>query len=373
MFIYADESGNSGRNIFDDQEYYHQGAILAVTDMEPAVEAVIRPILEAKGITRLHAHELPRREVAEIVTKLMDALDAETPWQFHLTTIHKPYLATTKFVDTVFDSGENVAVPPLWYNVEVFRHVLCCVIDNMLTPRNRERFWWAYLSNNIDGFKAAIRNAETYLDRATKDRRTRQIIRDAFRFALRHPDQFRLTTSKPRRAYQLDTPNMVAFSSLLQAIHHFVEEHGSVPVAFYHDSQQEFGTSMREMHDMFGPIRLKDHPRGGPPDFEFADYNLPQFSLPSSKDNVALQATDILLWVAGREKEDNLHEAKKRLADRLAPVYISRIASEIIVQGWMQRIYSADLTPTQLKAAKTETEKLERLRLERVAEFADMR
>jgi hypothetical protein len=40
---------------------------------------------------------------------------------------------------------------------------------------------------------------------------------------------------------------MVAFSTLLQAVHVFVDDHGSPPVAFYHDRQQEFGRSMQEV------------------------------------------------------------------------------------------------------------------------------
>jgi hypothetical protein len=77
---------------------------------------------------------------ARIATEVMDALDASGPWRFPLIVIDKPYIATTKFVDLVFDSGENAAVPPHWYNLELFRHAICIAIDDMLTDLNRRRF-----------------------------------------------------------------------------------------------------------------------------------------------------------------------------------------------------------------------------------------
>ena len=76
--------------------------------------------------------------VGKVAEALIDALDRATKWTFSLTAIHKPYLATTKFVDTVFDNGENLAVRPQWYIHENLRHAICCTVDDMLTPLQSE-------------------------------------------------------------------------------------------------------------------------------------------------------------------------------------------------------------------------------------------
>ena len=114
-----------------------------------------------------------------------------------------------KFVDTVFDNGENLAVRPRGIH-EYFRHTICCTIDDMLTSLNQRLYWSAFLSGNRDDLKRSFRNALTYLDRHVKDRRLYEVIRDALQFAIRHPDQFTLPhgwKSVPDR-----TPNMVAFT-----------------------------------------------------------------------------------------------------------------------------------------------------------------
>ena len=370
MFIYADETGNSGRNIFDKQEVYCLGAIFSVTDIEAAIGSIIRPFLGRHGLDRAHAHKLEESLVAELGMAIIDTLNGAGEWSLHLTNIHKPYLATTKFVDTIFDSGENVAVPWHWYNLQLFRHVLCCAIDELLTPLNRQRFWEAYLADDMALIQVCIRNAGTYLTRRIGDSRLRQVIREAFDFALRHPEQFTLSASKGRRGYQGHTPNMVAFSSLLGQIHKFAAATDSKPIAFYHDRQQEFGRSMQELHELFGPIEHIEDRRGGWPEIRRVGYELAKFSMPSSKDMAALQAVDVLLWLIQRERR--LTTAKTTL-DMLRPkasdFYISRWMSELIVRSRLKQVYSEDLSDEQLANAKVMLSGWDSARLKRVAEI----
>jgi hypothetical protein len=252
----------------------------------------------------------------------------------------------------------------------MFRHVLCCAVDDMLTPRNRERFWWTFLADDVAGLQSCIRNAETYLDRITDDRRLRQVVRDAFRLALRHPAELTLSASKGRRAYQGHAPNMVAFSTLLQAVHDFVDNYERPPVAFYHDRQQQFGRSMQEMHDLFGPIRREDGDTGIPK-VARTDYDLAQFSMPSSKEMAALQATDLLLWVVQREngEGESFLKARNRLEENLNDFFISRWMSELIVRSWLTRIYGREINEAQLAKAQKMISESERARLSRVAEL----
>jgi hypothetical protein len=177
MHIYADETGHSGKNIFEPPAMYRQGAILSVDNIEQIVAPTLTKYQAELGVSEIHANQLQDpTKVAEIALRLMDALDKATTWEFSVTIIEKPYLATTKFVDSVFDSGENIGARWLWYNSTYFRHVICCLIDEMLTPRNRKRFWEAYLADNYEELKASIRNAQTYLDRYAKDRRLINVV-----------------------------------------------------------------------------------------------------------------------------------------------------------------------------------------------------
>jgi hypothetical protein len=231
MFVFADETGNSGKNVFDKNEWYRLGAILSVSDVEPGARSAIEPLVKVKGIARAHAHEIAGFEVADLANAIMDELDQAGSWSFFTFSIHKPYVVTTKFVDTIFDSGENLAAPPTWYNIELFRHAICLAVDDCMTPLNRSRFWEAFLKDDVTGIQACVRNLLVYVIRKVGDPRLREIMRDALQFALKHPEQFTLLAANRRDSYQGHTPNMVAFTSLFNAIHEFAEEHPSPPIA----------------------------------------------------------------------------------------------------------------------------------------------
>ena len=284
---------------------------------------------------------------------------------FSATAIHKPYLATTKFVDTVFDNGENLAVRPQWYMHEYFRHTICCTIDDMLTLLNRKRYWSAFLSGNRDDLKKSFINALTYLDRFAKDRRLHEVIRDALQFAIRHLDQF--TLPRGRRSYRGHTPNMVAFTTIMNAAHDFAKEYGVTPRAFYHDEQAEFRASMKEVYGTFSKIRWRETDWMAMP--EDAGHDLGTFDMPSSKTFLPLQAVDTLLWILAREANTGVEDAKERLKERTNPNFISRGTSELICAGWNERLARMPMTERQLADAHTQVEQIERKMLDRVRDF----
>lgn len=363
MFIYADESGNTGRQIFQEPELYRMGSIFSVNDIEDHMRKIIEPLNEAAGRERLHAHQLTPAEAAEVARAVLEGLDAAGEWTFLYGEIEKTFMATTKFVDLVFDSGENLAVPPLWYNHQGFRHLLCLTSDDALRDRYRREFWDAFLKDDIAGIVRVIDRTDDFVRTRVSDKRINQICRDAFAYVRRHPDDFTLAAATGRRAYQGHTPNLVAFSFIFDAVHRFVDRTGSKPVAFIHDRQQEFGTSMKEWASLFGG--LKRETVQGLPKIEMADYGLPQLMLPSSKDMFALQAVDLLLWTLGRT-EAVLGPAQAHLVERIETYGISRMTSRGIVAEFAAEI-SGPLAASAEDRGRETLAVWERDRLDRIA------
>ena len=346
MFIYGDESGNTGKEIFHKPEWYHQGGLLCLHDIDPIVGPVLQHHCDKLDVDRIHANELFPGKVAEIASDILDALDASTTWEFHHTKIHKSYMATTKFVDAIFDSGENDGARWLWYNHEFFRHTLCCLMDDVLTSRNKMRFWPAYLESNHLEVKACIRNARSYLDRYTSDRRLQTVVRDAFDYALTHMED--LSFGHSGKSYRrLEAPNIAAFSSLISSVHNFAEKHGVVPVAFVHDQSSEFNKIMRKTHEMFSKVQTK--PSTMMAKLVKVDWGLGNFSVPSSKDVPPLQAVDVLLWVFQREPQREITNVQERLGKNTDPYWISRPTSELIRYSWIKRLYGPDFPMEKLK------------------------
>lgn len=371
MFIYADESGNTGRAIFHEPCDYHLGAILSTFDANEVVREVIAGAVSQHGADRLHANTLTVAANVEITNQLLDRLNAAGAWSFSVSIVEKPYMATTKFVDMVFDTGENGGVPWIWYNNELFRHQLCLSIDDILTDLNRRRFWDAFLLGDMPKLQECVRNALTYVGRRVQDSRLSRVIRDGFDFFLRNPDSFTVGPTGGRRDYQGHTPNMVAFSILLRAINSFAEEFASPPLAFVHDRQDEFRTTMREWHDLFGPMAYEDDERGGWPQVRRVAHALPGLEILSSADSPSLQAVDNLLWVARRRtSEPALEAARQRLFDQTNNNFISRWMSELIVFSRKQQIANTHLTGADLERGRSLMQEMEEARQHRLRGIA---
>lgn len=58
-FIYADESGHSGKEIFSESSpFYYQGAVISVGEIETKVTPIIQRYCTDNGLERLHGYDL---------------------------------------------------------------------------------------------------------------------------------------------------------------------------------------------------------------------------------------------------------------------------------------------------------------------------
>jgi len=368
MFVYADESGHSGRYIFNEPRYYFQGAILSVIDPESLLHPIAEKYRNELGVDRIHASEIKPHIVERIGAAFLSLLK-DIKWTFHLTVIEKPYLSVTKFVDTVFDSFENKGARWLWYNHEFFRHVLCCLFDQVLSDQMKKDFWDAYLKDDRQSIMSVIKIALKKLSELPIDARLYQVSKDALDFALKYPDEITLMASMTKKSYKGHTPNMVAFSSMIQAVHKFCKDHGVVPQAFIHDPQSEFGSTMQEYHTLLARLRLKHSKSGMLLDAESPDYDLGKFSLTPSEQLTSLQAVDIFLWLSQRGEKVKSEGLKQALRDRTEPFCISRKSSEMQVYAWLFRLSTTELSPKQIESGKEIIKKMEKTHFKKLKEF----
>jgi hypothetical protein len=330
VFIYADESGNTGRNLFDLQSIYWQGAIISVEDLGTVLEPVIDALRRRLSVDRLHAAEMRSVDSVRAITALMDALDASSTWAFHVTEIEKSWVATTKFVDTVFDSGLNKGARWHWYNVEAFRHLLCLILDSLFTDALLQDFWRAFLADDADAVGRVIRQLWDELKSRSPDPRLSEVIGDAFRFALDNPDEITLAGSGRKTAYKPHTPNMIAFTSLIAAVHEFATEHRCEPQAFIHDTQSEFNSVMREYHKMLNKFLLARDPQSDLPTVVDMKTGLGEFRAMNSAAVPGLQAVDMLLYGYSKLHEPKYQSIRERIEEKVDAYYISRSTSVML-------------------------------------------
>ncbi|WP_301179558.1 DUF3800 domain-containing protein [Thalassolituus sp. UBA3500] len=351
-YVYADESGNSGKGIFSEQSpIYYQGAILSVGEIDNAVAPIIERYCDQNNLERLHGYELGEAVVNSICIDLIKALEG-VDWQFHYTAIEKRYISPTKFVDTVFDCYDNPAVHPLWYTTELFRHTLCILIDDMMEGGVDVAFWQYYLADDVDGL---IEICGILLERAPHifDKRACEVVTDGLEYAIQNPDIFTLIAAKGKSAYKKQTPNIVAFSSLLTATHRFCNKFGTSVSELIHDQSDEFKGTMREYHRMFFGVDYEEDEFGGIPQFKEVEYELGTFKLESSKNSYGLQVADLFLWLVQRDVNDeDLKQTKALILENCDDYFISRNMSLAIVKARHHQVMQQDITPEQMQAGK---------------------
>ncbi|WP_427195126.1 DUF3800 domain-containing protein [Morganella morganii] len=352
VFVYADESGHSGKNIFDERApVYYQGAIISLGDINDALDDVISRYCKELNVPRLHSNEHKEEIVAKICDNLLCCLK-KIPWQFSLCTIFKPYISPTKFVDLFFDSFDNPAIPWLWYNSDLFRHTMCLVINQLMSEDEHIQFWEAFLHDNMPEM---LQVAEKLLSRihCIQDQRIKEVIGDGLQYAVKHPDEFTLICTNGKSAYKAQTPNMIAFSSLMSATHNFCKVHSDSVERLIHDRSDEFRGTMREYHRVFNRINQVENDYGGPVLFEEAEFNLGQFYLEKSENHSALQAVDVFLWMTQRELTTDFgYSVLQRLKEYICDFEISPRMSKFIVDMRSHQMRSVPLSPKDEREAK---------------------
>jgi hypothetical protein len=332
MFAYIDETGHSGRNIFDKNENFQLGALLALEDIAEPVGFALNPFLESKGVERLHANEWPEHELINLAHSVLDTIEGCGPWCLNLFTIHKPYVAPTKFVDMIFDPGENDATPDHWYWDEMHRHVLCLVTDAAMNRKLAESFWEAFLNDDAEGIINSATELEAVVRASSEPGAIKKVFKSSINWAKKNSKEFTLIVTEKRKGYQGHSPNIIAFSQAFQAIHRFCKTHDCQPEVLVHDQQQEFQSELRRYYKDFGQMVIEDREDGRFPLADIAPYPKGQFTLMPSTQNLGLQAVDLLLWISQREATTvDMKALKKRVEEHVEGHYISRGMSQAIV------------------------------------------
>ncbi|SFL49104.1 hypothetical protein SAMN04488004_12247 [Loktanella salsilacus] len=332
MFAYIDETGHSGRNIFDVNENFQLGTLLSKINIATSVGEVLDPFLKEKGVERLHANEWPEYELVDLSHSVLDSIGECGPWVLNIFSVHKPYIAPTKFVDMIFDPGENNATPGHWYWDEMHRHVLCLVSDSAMNRELAKKFWEAFLNDDAKGIVTIATEIAKTVRKSSEPAAIKKVFRNSIKWAKENQDEFTLLVTEKRKGYQGHSPNVIAFTQAFQAIHHFCKIHGCQPETLVHDQQQEFQSELKRYYEEFGQMVILERGDGKFPSAEMAPYPKGKFTLMPSTHNRGLQAVDLLLWISQREvATDHMKVLKERIEEHAERYYISRAMSQAIV------------------------------------------
>ncbi len=385
MHCYVDESGNTGGNLFDkSQPEFMTAALITVDDFDSTYGDEIRRISQNIGESSIHANLLGPKKIELIARNLLGLLD-KSQSRFFISSVNKSYLVTSKLVDTLFDSYENMAVPWHVYNFRPLRLLMVFKIGAILTEQIAKQFLKAILESNkqvaFQTFSQALSTLKQNVP-MLPDARSRQLINEAIDWAQNNPENIYLhANSKAIRKGHL--PNMVAFPSLLRGIDEISSYFNRPVTEIVHDRQFEFQDILVEWHDILSKAAPDVITLPGEEPFSLQCVANSTFRISSSNDSVGIQVIDVVLWIYKRFIEQRvlgtgckelLHYVfrngyKHALSFESVNQYLSKIFNRLDSTP----ITNDDIEHAKKTLAQSETQRQENLRQYALKKFQSRR
>lgn len=316
MYFYIDESGNTGNNLFDNnQPVLSYGVLSSKTNLDLLGKRFHRKMLNELRVDAIHANVLGVDKLTKISHLLFD-LQKKMRLDFDYFFINKVDYALTMFFESVFDAGLNPAVKWDAYWTPM-RFLLMIKLSSILDEEILKESWSLCIDKNIEKRSKEI---TTLLEELIKrlavsglDSRSKEIIRDAFQYGADNP--LKLDFGTPDQ--KMISPNAVCFQFVISAMARRILKSGRKDAfQILVDRQSEFNDAQRQTHSHASLISegLSNASDNERKQFLFHPYfeNLSDeeilrkgtpkkaITISNSEDSVGLQITDTYLWIMNR-------------------------------------------------------------------------
>ena len=317
MFLHIDESGNSGNNLFDqNQPLLSYGVLSSRWDVDVHAEDKRQAIVEKTGEAGLHANRLGESGLANIANLLVD-LHQRFEFSFDYYFIHKPSFAVVTFFNAVFDAGINPAMKWDWYWTPL-RFPLIGVLDNLLDQDLLRESWRlclvprARLDREKDSIRTLLTTVRERVDRSEAPERLREMLLDALAYGVKNPGDMDFGIYSQTAL----SPNTIGFQFVLSALAYRQKIHRQAALGITVDRQTQFNGAQVKTYEIQSKlaaalrgngvdrVRYLTHPflAGVREDTETLIDHFPEekLSIQESSRSFGLQITDAYLWLLNR-------------------------------------------------------------------------
>jgi hypothetical protein len=358
MFAFVDETGNTGHNIFDPaQPQFVTAALVTRANFDALYAGTIAELATSVGVKALHANVMGLEKLEAIAPKLQHLLK-KADARFVLSVVEKRYLAVTKIIDYIFDSGENLAVRWQSYNIRPLRLLLVFKVAHLVDVPLAQEFWGALMepkkADTYNRFREACR---TLLGRVghLPDAGSREVVSEAVQWAIDNTDQLTLHADNKEARYG-HLPNMVGFRSLIDGIEAQSRKWGKGVKVIVHDEQTQFERNLKNWHEMYSNASDETIYWPGEEPHSLRAVGGSKLVMSRHHDSPGIQVVDTILWLNKRRVDekpfgeataDLLHSALKKtwhyelsfkhvgaqLKEQLDRVNIAPLSQEQIERG----------------------------------------
>lgn len=371
LFYFVDESGNTGLNLFDEnQPKLYYGVLGCPANLDVIAEPLLKSLRQTLGVRRLHANELGVARLTTIAERLA-RFSKKNDLRFSLYKVAKPDHAVITFFDQVFDAGLNDAVPWEHYWTPL-RYVLLFKVAYLFDEDLAKQAWAARREQNPARCAEKLKTlCAVLLDRVDSlpDARSREIVSGAIKWADANADKIGFGSSNHESTLQI-SPNLIGFQQVLQGIALQSSARKKRVKRITVDRQTEFNGAQAELAEFYE--NLRGHKAGMGPGMPTFDYSqmpeVPPTFMPGDE-SAGLELVDVTLWIAKRLEEE------KPISPELRALFWSQakrgVTDEVSLEGLDKRWRHLLDLPAPEKPLPAEFAKLfedgERRRIEAVS------
>ncbi|CAI4033356.1 hypothetical protein DNFV4_03792 [Nitrospira tepida] len=374
LHAYADETGNTGFNLFDaSQPSFWTGTIVSTYDLHAEARTFVDELCRFSGVKELHGSSLGLEGIEQIAPRLQTFLGSHE-CEYVFTMLDKCHLAATKLADTLLDSYHNKGVSHLHY-VSPLRAFLELSLIPLITYGDRVTFWNAYEKLDHGQFKKVLERLQARVVEKVRDARARDLLSDALSWAIRYPDAV-LVVGRD----DLDSPNLVTFMSLIDELRDFANEKNAFQIKLIHDEQSQFGKSIEWTFEMMKNLRWKQKRSLFLETFtreKNSAYKSPIDVSPSTN-SPGLQLLDLALWITKRYVERRVPPSCPNTVCLAREISQHARIVRITLKSYQERtrkafdsIMKADFSAEHARQGEMIMQRNELARLKRMAEKPD--
>jgi hypothetical protein len=302
VYAYTDESGNTGLNLFDpNQPELWTGTLVSNKNLDVLAKTRVRDCAYKAGVKELHGSELGFAGI-ECVSAELSRLISAFNLTFIFVVIEKRFLAGTKFVDTVLDSGLNQAVKPLHYVARPMRLIFTYYIVKSMHDTDYREFWESYLRLDSARFSDVLQVVLGRIKGNPIPPGFKDALVDTLNWAIANPTEL----LPPGKHGGMDSPNFVALTLILSDLVKHVGE--KKVVEFVHDEQDQFARALTDGYGSATRFQVSRAPLSLMTQVDFIANFTGQLEFRSSSNSAGVELTDVFLWLVKRSNTESLDQ-----------------------------------------------------------------
>ncbi|WP_135080074.1 DUF3800 domain-containing protein [Terasakiella sp. SH-1] len=323
-YAYVDETGNTGHNIFDEnQPDFFTAALITSGDFDKIYSASVQGIAKKIDADVLHAQEFGLGKLELIADELLRLFIASKA-TFFVSRVEKKYLLATKVFDSLCDSGENAAVAWHHYNIRPLRIMLMFKLSTMIDEETAKMFWKCILEPKEEKAYALLpKVCERLLANIDilPDAKSKEILGEALTWAKEHKESIQIHVDR-KISRQGHFPNLVAFTNLLDGLEKFVTARKKKVAMINHDEQIQFKNMLTMYHNMYSNASSEEISWAGET-YYLSKLSGSEFVMKRDEESAGIQIADVVLWLYSQ-----FQKGKK------IPLKCAKLLDYVFANGW---------------------------------------